>query len=165
MDPLLALPSHRVYRGSLFAILFGSVVAISLLILPPASADQDSPPSAIGDLVQTATPTPTTAATGTPEDPEGTPPPEGTEDPEGSPEPNGTGTPEPGDTATPEPTSTPEPEEVTYTVQPGDTLNGIASQFAPDGVSTAEMADRISAANGITNPNSLQLGQELIIPQ
>lgn len=45
----------------------------------------------------------------------------------------------------------------TYVVQPGDTLSVIAEQF---GVST----DAISQANGITDVNSIQPGQELTIP-
>ena len=34
MDPALALPSYRVYRGSLLALLVGSIVAVWLLVLP-----------------------------------------------------------------------------------------------------------------------------------
>jgi nucleoid-associated protein YgaU len=138
------------------------VVAVSLLILPPAGADQDSPPESIAGVVQTATPTPEAT-----EDPEATAAPDGTAAPGGTAEPGGTGTPGATETATSTPTAEPtqEPEEIIYTIQSGDTLNGIAQQFAPEGVSTAEMADRIAEANGITNPSSIQLGQELVIPQ
>ena len=45
----------------------------------------------------------------------------------------------------------------TYVVQDGDTLNEIAIRF---GVST----DEIMAANAITDPNSLFIGQSIIIP-
>ena len=45
----------------------------------------------------------------------------------------------------------------TYVVQAGDTLSVIAEQFS---VTT----DAISQANGITDVNSIQPGQELIIP-
>jgi nucleoid-associated protein YgaU len=45
-----------------------------------------------------------------------------------------------------------------YVVQEGDTLYGIAVQF---GVSMEELM----AANGMDDPNTLQLGQELQIPQ
>ncbi len=44
-----------------------------------------------------------------------------------------------------------------YTVQAGDTLSAIAARF---GVST----DSLLAANGITNPDLLQVGQLLLIP-
>jgi LysM repeat protein len=45
----------------------------------------------------------------------------------------------------------------TYTVQAGDTLGHIAERL---GVSTA----RLQAANGLSNPNALHIGQVLIIP-
>lgn len=44
-----------------------------------------------------------------------------------------------------------------YIVQPGDTLSSIADRF---GVSV----DDLMAANGITNPNLLSAGQQLVIP-
>ena len=44
-----------------------------------------------------------------------------------------------------------------YTVQPGDTLSGIADQF---GVTT----DAIIAANGIADPDLIQPGDTLTIP-
>ncbi len=68
-----------------------------------------------------------------------------------------TATPRP---ATPEPTPTPTmtPTPIIYTVQPGDTLLGIAIQFEVD-------AESIQVANGIIDPRSLQIGQALIIPE
>ncbi|MEM7322618.1 MAG: LysM domain-containing protein [Actinomycetota bacterium] len=59
-------------------------------------------------------------------------------------------------TATTQPPAAAEPAG-TYVVQAGDTLSVIAEQF---GVSTAA----ISEANGITDINAIQPGQELIIP-
>jgi len=147
MDPALALPSYRVYRGSLLALLVGSIVAVWLLILPPASADQDGPPESIAGLVGTATATAT---------PEATAPAEETPTP--------TATPEQTETPEPTPTETPEPEEQTYIVQGGDTLFLIAEQFTPPGIDSADFANSIANANGITDPSSLQVGQELIIP-
>ncbi|MGE3961579.1 MAG: LysM peptidoglycan-binding domain-containing protein [Dehalococcoidia bacterium] len=148
-DPALALPSYRVYRGSLLALLIGSIVAVWLLVLPPASADQDGPPDSISGLVNT----PTATATATPSV---TTTPEATA--------AATGTAEPTETPTPTPTATPEAQETTYIVQGGDTLFLIADQFAPPGVDPTEFANSIAAANGITDPSSLQVGQELIIP-
>lgn len=64
--------------------------------------------------------------------------------------------PAPGTSVSTEPAA-PEKPQTLYTVQPGDTLSGIADQF---GVSTRELA----AANGIGDLNDLSPGQELAIP-
>lgn len=58
---------------------------------------------------------------------------------------------------TAEPTSAPLPTQTTYIVQPGDTLGAIAQRY--------ELAvEDIMAANGLTDPNTLALGQVLLIP-
>jgi LysM repeat protein len=44
-----------------------------------------------------------------------------------------------------------------YIVEPGDTLSALAEEF---GTTVAE----IMAANGLTDPNAIQVGQALIIP-
>jgi LysM repeat protein len=65
-------------------------------------------------------------------------------------------------TATPVPgvTSAPpaNPASTTYVVRPGDTLFSIAQQFGTT-------IDAIVAANSLANPNALDVGQQLIIPQ
>ncbi len=48
-------------------------------------------------------------------------------------------------------------ETVTYTVQPGDTLAAIALSYGVD-------VQALSEANGIANPNLLEVGQVLVIP-
>jgi predicted chitinase/LysM repeat protein len=53
--------------------------------------------------------------------------------------------------------SAPAPAGQRYTVQPGDTLSGIASRY---GTSVGAIAQ----ANGISNPNLIQVGQQLTIP-
>lgn len=153
MDPALALPSYQVYRGSLLALLVGSIVAVWLLVLPPASADQDGPPDSIAGLVNTRTVTPTPEAT--------TGVGEATVEATPDIDPEETDTP---DTPEPTPTEEPLPEEETYVVQGGDTMLLIAEQFAPPGVDPTVFADSIAAANGITDPSALQVGQELTIP-
>jgi LysM repeat protein len=61
---------------------------------------------------------------------------------------------------TPAPTFTPTitPTPVIYAIRSGDSLARVAQQF---GVSIAELQD----ANGITDPRSLRIGQQLVIPQ
>ncbi|RUR72735.1 LysM peptidoglycan-binding domain-containing protein [Chlorogloeopsis fritschii PCC 9212] len=51
-------------------------------------------------------------------------------------------------------------EHRTYTVQPGDTLWEIAARFYGDG----SQYDRIVQANGIADPDRINIGQQLIIP-
>lgn len=60
---------------------------------------------------------------------------------------------------TPEPTDTPAPTPtpVVYIVQPGDTLLGIALQYDVT-------VDELQALNGVLSPETLQIGQKLIIP-
>ncbi|MEA3374677.1 MAG: LysM peptidoglycan-binding domain-containing protein [Chloroflexota bacterium] len=70
-------------------------------------------------------------------------------------------TPTPQTDAAPSPSLAPSPTPlppVTYTVKEGDTLSGIAQAYD---ISLEELID----ANGIANPDFLQLGQTLIIPQ
>ena len=60
-------------------------------------------------------------------------------------------------TATPVPANLQSGSKVPYTVQTGDTLAGIASKFNSS-------ADAIATANNLTDPNSIQVGQQLTIP-
>ncbi len=147
-DPVLAVPSYRVFRGSLLALLVGSVVAVWLLVLPPAGADQDRPPASLAGIVQSGTPTPRATGSAT-----------------ASATPSATAT---GATATPTATRTPAatptapptaaPTPQTYTVKPGDTLTGIAQQYGVD-------QGAIARANNITDPATIQVGQVLTIPR
>ncbi len=61
--------------------------------------------------------------------------------------------------ASPSPSATPEPEIRTYTVKPGDTLSGIASNPR-----VRVNMRLLQCINGLIDPNLLQLGQELLIP-
>ena len=64
----------------------------------------------------------------------------------------------PGATPVEEPTPTPSPQtETTYVVKPGDTLFLIGKHF---GISWIQIAE----ANGLVNPNLIQVGDELKIP-
>lgn len=52
----------------------------------------------------------------------------------------------------------------TYIIQSGDTLGGIATKFYGRDSSFIDIAD-IAEANGIENPNRIEVGQELKIPE
>ena len=60
---------------------------------------------------------------------------------------------------TPAPTATPTvtPTPIFYTIQPGDSLLAVAQKY---GVTVAAVQD----ANGILDPRTLQIGQQLVIP-
>jgi LysM repeat protein len=153
LDPALAMPSPRVYRGSLIALLLGSVFAVWLLVLPPVGADRDQPPASIEGIV--SGPAPTTTAT-----------PEATSIT--TPTPTPTSTPTPTATAAPtaEATATAAPSETTttYTVRSGDTMFAIAELYLPAGKELNQFADEIAAANGIADMTQIQVGQVLDIP-
>ena len=52
---------------------------------------------------------------------------------------------------------------VMYTVQPGDTLSGIALKFYGDASRDSYM--KIARANNIANPDLIKVGQKLQIPR
>ena len=155
LDPALAMPSPRVYRGSLIALLLGSIFAVWLLVLPPVGADQDSPPASTGGIVSTPQPSATIGASTVV--PTATPAPTSvapaTRTPTATPEPPAAG-----------PTVEPSPAVVTHTVVPGDTMLAIADLFLPQGRDVNEFASEIATANGIVDITQIQVGQVLEIP-
>ena len=158
MDPFNALPSSRVYRGSLLALLIGTVFAVWLLVRP-GSSDAGSPPAGLigvlpSNTVAAGAPTPTATppvTTGNPPRATATPqPPAQTQAP----------TPPPA-TATAAPTSTTR----SYTVVAGDTLTVIGNREQPANVTAADYVARIYQANPTLGPNSILLiGQVITLP-
>jgi len=144
MDPMLAMPSWRVYRGSLLALLAATVLAVWLLIRPLGDGSEGGSAIAAGF----STPEPTATATVAPEA-------------SATPVASATAT----ATASASPTPTATPTEQTYTVQPGDTLFLIADQFVPPGQDATAFATEIANLNGISDPSQLAVGQTLRIPQ
>ena len=118
----------------------GAAVAGSLI-----GSDSDPSPSPTAS----ASPTPTTEPT-----PTVTPSPSPTPTPTPVPTPTATPVPTPSPVVTPAPTP---PPQTTYTVVAGDTLALIADRF---GTTVAAL----QAANGIGDPNTINVGQVLIIP-
>ncbi|MCI9279013.1 MAG: LysM peptidoglycan-binding domain-containing protein [Lachnospiraceae bacterium] len=90
-----------------------------------------------------------------------TPQPTGEPTPEPTPEPTAEPTPEPTSAPTPEPTAEPPAEPVSYTVQRGDTLIGICIKKYGSDARVAE----VCTLNHIVNPDSIQEGQRILLPQ
>jgi len=156
MDPNLALPSYRVYRGSLLALLVGSVFAVWLLVLPPDGADSDGPPAALAGVLPSATPTPTST-------------PEPTSTPVGVPTTTPGGVAAPSVPPTPSPTATPAPTVASgvaeeYIVQPGDSMSLIVERFLAPGGDVEAFLQRVVDLNGITDPSNISVGQVIAIP-
>jgi len=158
LSPASALPSSGIYRGSILALLAGTVVALWLMIRQPSEGNNP----AGGTIVITPSPVVTRTVR-----------PQASRTPAGSVTPAETGTPAAG-SATPESgeeTATPAPGEtpggaITYTVQQGDTLFGIAERYLPVGENLGDFVDRIAAANGLNAQNpQLEPGQVLHIPR
>ncbi|GBD24017.1 hypothetical protein HRbin29_01690 [bacterium HR29] len=149
LAPDSVLPSAAVYRGSLLALVIGTLVTIYLLLRPPGAAtERDTVLPIVTNtpaVTATATPTPTAAPSGA-----------------GQPTaPVGTTAPAPAGTLasgeTPVPIATPTPAERTYTVQPGDTLSSIAARFGTT-------VEAILELNPGVVPEALQPGTQLRLP-
>jgi nucleoid-associated protein YgaU len=153
LDPALAMPSPRIFRGSLIALLLGSVFAVWLLVLPPVGADQDSPPASSG----LSTPAPTETAEPTAEA-------TATASATATSTAVATASATPDATETAEPTAEATPQQTNYTVVPGDTMLAIAEQFLPPGRELNDFAFAIAEANGIADITQIQVGQVLVIP-
>ncbi len=92
---------------------------------------------------------------------EATPAPTPEPTPEPTPAPTPAPTPEPTPAPTPAPTPEPAPEPVSYVVQRGDTLIGICIRKYGSDARVAE----VCSLNNITNPDSIQEGQKILLPQ
>ncbi len=151
LDPVLALPSYRVYRGSLLTLLIGTILAVWLLVKPPAT-DADSPlPASISGALGVAP----TAAAG----------PKSTAKTEATPVATAAGPPPAATAAPPAPTATAAPAVIEHRVESGDTLSSIATRYRPQGKALADFIDEIQKANGITDPSTIRIGQTIRIPR
>jgi LysM repeat protein len=129
------------------AVLGGTVIGPSSLPpVPSASATPTPSVSPTPTKSSTPTPTPTKSPTASP-----------TKSPTPTPTPTKSATPTPTKSATPSPSPTATTKPSSYIVAVGDTLIKIANRFGV--TQTALMT-----ANKITNANSIQVGQKLVIP-
>lgn len=158
-DPSLALPSYMVYRGSLIALLVGSVFAVWLLILPSAGADRVGPPSSLSGIVPALGESTASSPAASPAASVSQP-----STPSAGPEPTAELTPEPTAEPTPEPTPTPEPEPIRHVVSAGDSLFAIATRYASQGSDVLEYQDRIQLFNNISDPSTIVIGQVVLVP-
>lgn len=142
LEPASGLPSFTLFRGSLLALLIGTILAVWLLIQPPGG-ESNAPQT--GTII---TPTPEAAV-------ETTPGLEATLVPGGSPVAGET----PAAETTPAPSS-----DGTYTVEAGDTLSSICAEVAPS-LDADECVDQIVTANGLADASTISVGQELVVPQ
>ena len=150
LKPASALPSFNLYRGALLALLVGTMVAIVLLVRPPGETKGESP-VIVGKTSPTATASNRTAeATIAAETPQVTATPSS-----------------PAGTATSAATTTPTESAFTeYTVQSGDNLYSIATQYAPAGTDVTSYVRAIIAQNGLSGTDAiLNVGQKLLLPK
>jgi LysM repeat protein len=145
LQPASGLPSFTLFRGSLLALLIGTILAVWLLIQPPGG-ESNAPQT--GTII---TPTPEASV-------ETTPGLDATLIPGGSPV--VVGTPDAG--TTPGPTTS--GGTGTYTVEPGDTLSSICAAVAP-ALDADECVDEIVATNNLADASTINVGQELVVPQ
>ena len=177
LDPILVVPNPRVYRGSIVALLIGSVFAIWILIIPPGGSDLDSPPQSLSKLqiaqVESMAMTPVPLATTTPvptvvNNIAGIPTSSATTAPTATSSVADTNASTSGSSTSTDVVSTPEPtpeaSNPTYTVQAGDSLYLIAEYFLPSDKDLAMYVDEIAQLNEISDITQIQVGQVLKIP-
>ena len=148
-----------VYRGSLVALLVGSVFAVWLLILPSAGADQVGPPSSLAGIVPAPGQSVASSPTATPAASVSNP-----STPSAGPEPAAEPTPEPTAEATPEATPEPDADPIRHVVTEGDSLFAIAAQYATQGSDVFEYQNQIQAFNNISDPRTIVIGQVILVP-
>jgi len=149
LEPASALPSLTLYRGSLLALLVGTVLAIVLIFQPPG----ESANSAVSP--QPITPTAPVAAQVTATSPAGQPTastPTLQETP-----------PATSPTATPTQETPAASGTTNYVVESGDTIGAICANLSS--LDPEECLDRVLELNSITDPASITVGETLIIPQ
>jgi hypothetical protein len=155
LEPASGVPSFTLYRGSLLALLFGTLLAVWLLIQPADSSNDPRPQ-----------PQPTQAVAGNATQPAGntTPPanttPAGTTPPAGNTPAGPTATRPAGAT----PGTTPAAGGQTYTVASGDTLGSICEARKPASMTVSECVDQVVSLNGLSSAGSISIGQSLRIP-
>jgi nucleoid-associated protein YgaU len=169
MSPASGVPPNRLYVGSIFALVIGTVLAIIVFIQPsessgdaavrpfvltPTTAAAAANPTA--PVVTTAAPNQTAAAT--------TPAPSGPT----ATRPPATGTVTAAATATrpPATATTAAGASGTYTVVSGDTLSAICEKVKPASMSLTDCLARMVTLNSLSSQDAiLSVGQTLNVPR
>lgn len=159
------MPSFTLYRGSLLALLFGTLLAVWLLVQPADSSD---------DIRPQVVPTQQVSANTTPQ--QGTTPGVNTTPQSGNTmpatnptaagtQPAGATATRPATTSTPTTGTTPAAGGGSYTVASGDTLSSICSARKPASMSVTDCVDEVVSLNGLSSAGSISIGQTLRLPQ
>ena len=154
LQPASGVPSFTLYRGSLLALLVGTALAVWLLIQP-------------GDGQGEGAFRPLVVATGTSADAANVTP--GlSSTPDGS-QPAATviGPAEPVATATPVGIGGPSQPSGTqvHTVVSGDVLSAVCERLKPATMTVTECLDQVVLLNGLSSPDDISIGEDLLIPQ
>jgi len=165
LEPASGVPSFTLYRGSLLALLFGTLVAVWLLVQPADSSDEIRP-QVVPTQQASANTTPqqgtTPAVNTTPAGGNTTP---GTNPTAATTQPAGPTATRPAASSTPATGTTPASGGATHTVASGDTLSSICAAKKPASMSVPDCVDQVVALNGLSSAGSISIGQTLRIPQ
>jgi hypothetical protein len=160
LEPASGVPSFTLYRGSLLALLFGTLVAVWLLVQPADTSNEVRPQvvptqQASGNTTPQAGTTP--GANTTPQGSNTTP--------GANPTAAGATATRAASSTTPAAGNTPAGGGSTYTVASGDTLSTICAARKPASMSVTDCVDQVVALNGLSSAESISIGQSLRIPQ
>jgi hypothetical protein len=156
LEPQSGLPSFTLYRGSLLALLIGTVLAVILILQPPG----DKTNAAFSPVVVTPTQAVAQGSTG------GLPTPLTVQTPGArTPAVNQTPTNPTGATGPTGTTGATGAAGGTYTVQAGDTLTAICDKVKPATMTNSACVDQIVSLNNLADAGSISSGQSLKVPQ
>jgi len=149
LEPASGLPSFSLYRGSLLALLIGTLVAVWLLVQPTGGE---------GNSLRAVIVTPTAEGAARVTASPGAPGAASTTQASGS---------TPGTAASPAMTrpATPPTGTAEYTVASGDTLSSICERNKPATMSLADCIEQAVRLNSLSSPNDLSVGDKLRLPR
>ena len=154
LEPASGLPSFTLYRGSLLALLVGTVLAIVLILQPPGGETTAFTPVVVSP----------TAPADSNQTPQAGQTPQGQQTPGAQTTPRTTTTPGAGTTPPAGTTPAAPAGTGTHTVQTGDTLSAICAT-RPASMSLQECVDRIVQLNNLSSANDVRPGQTLTVPR